>query len=89
MTSFNEIPMFSKEEYDHWKIRMQTHLSAQNDTMWFVITDGPMKITKINILVAISKGAPQTVKNPKVEWTAEYKKKENVDNVDNDILYKT
>ncbi|KZV30017.1 hypothetical protein F511_24800 [Dorcoceras hygrometricum] len=26
--------MFSKEEYDVWKIRMQAHLAAQDDDMW-------------------------------------------------------
>ncbi|KZV38544.1 hypothetical protein F511_20258 [Dorcoceras hygrometricum] len=40
--------MFSEEEYHDWKIRMQAHLAAQDDDMWFVITDGPMKIMKAN-----------------------------------------
>ncbi|XP_073130083.1 uncharacterized protein [Henckelia pumila] len=74
MTSFIKIPMFSKEDFDDWKIRMQAHLSALDDDMWFVITDGPLTITKFNTVVALSGGN---------------KKKENLDNVAKDILYKT
>ncbi|XP_073131639.1 uncharacterized protein [Henckelia pumila] len=57
--------------------------------MWFVITDGPLTITKINTVVAISGGGPQHIEKPRVEWTAEDKKKANLDNVAKDILYKT
>ncbi|KZV38661.1 hypothetical protein F511_32938 [Dorcoceras hygrometricum] len=35
--------MFTKKEYEVWKIRMQAHLAEQDDDMWFVITDEPMK----------------------------------------------
>ena len=52
MSSFNKIPMFSREDFDDWKIRMQAHLAAQDDDMWYVITDGPMKILKANTDVA-------------------------------------
>ncbi|XP_073057214.1 uncharacterized protein [Primulina eburnea] len=79
MASFNEIPMFSKEDYDDWKIRMQAPLAAQDDDMWYVITDGPMRILKVNTVA----------RKHKSEWTAEDKKKENLDNVAKDILYKT
>ncbi|XP_073138474.1 uncharacterized protein [Henckelia pumila] len=67
--------MFFKKDYDDLKIFMQAHLSAQDDGMWYVVIDGPMKITKINIAVAI--------------WTTEDKKKAKLDNVSKDILYKT
>ncbi|XP_073154113.1 uncharacterized protein [Henckelia pumila] len=89
MTSFSKIHMFSKEDFDDWKIRMQVHLSALNDDMWFVITDGPLSITKVNTAIAISGGGPQYIEKPRVEWTIEDKKKENLDNVAKDILYKT
>ncbi|KZV50837.1 hypothetical protein F511_20991 [Dorcoceras hygrometricum] len=46
--------MFAKEEYDVWKIRMQVHLEAQDDDIWFVITNGPMKIPKVNTALAIA-----------------------------------
>ncbi|XP_073152812.1 uncharacterized protein [Henckelia pumila] len=89
MTSFSKIHMFSKEDFDDWKIRMQAHLSALDDDMWFVITDRPITITKVNTIVAMSGGGPQYVEKPRVEWTAEDKKKANLDNVAKDILYKT
>ncbi|XP_073119904.1 uncharacterized protein [Henckelia pumila] len=57
--------------------------------MWFVITDGPLEITKVNTVVALSGGAPQYIEKPRIEWTAEDKKKANLDNVAEDILYKT
>ncbi|KZV54109.1 hypothetical protein F511_28868 [Dorcoceras hygrometricum] len=68
---------------------MQDHLAAQDDDMWFVITDGPIKITRPNIVVAISVGAAQWVDKLRTEWTIEDKKKANLDNMVKDILYKT
>ncbi|XP_073137639.1 uncharacterized protein [Henckelia pumila] len=56
--------------------------------MWFVITDEPLAITKINTAIALSGGVPQYIKKPKIEWIAEDKKKANLDNVAKDILYK-
>lgn len=53
--------MFSKEDFDDWKIIMKTHLAAQDYDMWFVITDGPIKIFKINTAVAITERAPQMI----------------------------
>ncbi|XP_073133380.1 uncharacterized protein [Henckelia pumila] len=89
MTSFSTIPMLSKEDFDDWKIRMQAHLSALDDDMWFVITDGTLAITKVNTAVALSGGGPQYIEKPRIEWTTEDKKKENLDNVKKYILYKT
>ncbi|XP_073121208.1 uncharacterized protein [Henckelia pumila] len=89
MTSFIKISMFSKEDFDDWKIRMQAHLSVLDDDMWFVITDGPLEITKVNTAIALSGGGPQYIEKPRIEWTAEDKKKANLDNVAKDILYKT
>lgn len=81
--------MFSKEDFDDWKIRMKAHLAALDDDMWFVISDGPIKIMKINTAAAISEGASQMTEKPRYEWTSEDKKKANLDNVAKDILYKT
>ncbi|KZV32581.1 hypothetical protein F511_37303 [Dorcoceras hygrometricum] len=88
-TSHNKIPMFSKEDYDDWKTRMQAHLAAQDDDMCSVITDGPMKIMKINIAFAMTDGAPKYVEKRRHEYTNEEKKKANLDNVARDILFKT
>ncbi|XP_073045958.1 uncharacterized protein [Primulina eburnea] len=68
---------------------MQAHLSAQDDDMWYVITEGPMKILKANTTVSITDGAPHRIEKPREEWTTEVKRKANLDNVANDILYKT
>ncbi|KZV40752.1 hypothetical protein F511_25604 [Dorcoceras hygrometricum] len=67
---------------------MQAHLLAQDDDMWFVITDGSMKIMKVNTAV-ISDGASRIVEKPRYEWKSEDKKKTNLDNVANDIIFKT
>ncbi|XP_075494801.1 uncharacterized protein LOC142532371 [Primulina tabacum] len=89
MASFNKIPMFSNEDYDDWKIRMQANLAAQDDDMWYIITDGPMKILKANKAAITTKGAPQMVETYRSEWTAEDKNKTNLDIIAKDILYKT
>ncbi|KZT75328.1 hypothetical protein F511_47647 [Dorcoceras hygrometricum] len=68
---------------------MQTHLAAQDDDMWSVITDGPMKIMKINIEFATTDGAPEYVEKRRHEYTNEEKNKANLDNVARDILHKT
>ncbi|KZV30454.1 hypothetical protein F511_23379 [Dorcoceras hygrometricum] len=49
--------MFSKEEYDVLKIKMQAHLAAHDDDMWFIIKDGPIKIMRPNTAVSMSVGA--------------------------------
>ena len=89
MTSFSKIPMFSKEDYNHWKIRMRAHLAAQHEDMWYVITNGPMKIMKVDTTNASIDGVPKMIEKPRHEWTTEDKKKDNLDIVAMDILYKT
>ncbi|XP_073024259.1 uncharacterized protein [Primulina eburnea] len=88
MSSFNKISMFTREDFDDWNIRMQDHLATQDDDIWYVITDGPRKILKENTVVAITDGAPHRIEKPRDEWTAEDKRKSNLDNVAKDILYK-
>ncbi|XP_075483686.1 uncharacterized protein LOC142523840 [Primulina tabacum] len=68
---------------------MQAHLAAQDDDMWYVITDGQMKILKMNTAAITTEGAPQMVEKHRSEWTDEDKKKENLDNVAKYIIYKT
>ncbi|KZV53543.1 hypothetical protein F511_19480 [Dorcoceras hygrometricum] len=88
-TSHNKIPLFSREDYDDWKIRMQAHLFAQDDEMWTVITEGPLKIMKPNLAFAITNGEPQFLEKARHEYTSDVMKKANLDNVARDILYKT
>ncbi|XP_075497824.1 uncharacterized protein LOC142535171 [Primulina tabacum] len=68
---------------------MQAHLAAQNNGMGYLITDGPMKIVKVNPVVAITEAAPQMVEKHQSEWTAEDKKMANPNNFVKDIFYKT
>ncbi|KZV15607.1 hypothetical protein F511_41045 [Dorcoceras hygrometricum] len=88
-TSHNKIPLFSKEDYDDWKIRMQAHLATEDDEMWAVITEGPLKIMKLNLAFAIPNGEPQFLEKSRHEYTSEDKKRANLNNVARDILYKT
>ncbi|XP_073063985.1 uncharacterized protein [Primulina eburnea] len=81
--------MFSKEDFDDWKIRMQAHLAAQDDDKWFIITDGPLKFLRPNTAIAVIDGEPQMVEKHRSEWTGKDKMKVNLDNVAKDILYKT
>ncbi|KZV55128.1 hypothetical protein F511_27736 [Dorcoceras hygrometricum] len=81
--------MFSREDYDDWKIRMQAHLAAMDDEMWTVITEGPLKIMKPNLAVAVTNGEPRYLEKPRHEYTNDDRKKSNLDNVARDILYKT
>ncbi|XP_073304177.1 uncharacterized protein [Primulina huaijiensis] len=69
---------------------MQAHLAAQDDDMWYVIIDGPMKIMKANTVVALTDGAPHRIdQKPRDQWTSEDKRKANLNNVAKDIQYKT
>ncbi|XP_073300264.1 uncharacterized protein [Primulina huaijiensis] len=88
MSSFNKIPMFSRQDFYDWKIRMKAHLAAQDDDLWYVITEAPMRILKANTAVAITEGAPHRIEKPRDEWTAEDKRKANLDSVAKNILYK-
>ncbi|XP_047314133.1 uncharacterized ABC transporter ATP-binding protein C825.01-like [Impatiens glandulifera] len=62
----------NEENYVVWKARVHAHLAAIDDDMWFIITNGPIKIEKARF-----------------EWTSDDKRKNNLDNVAKDILYKT
>ena len=46
MTTSYKLPMFSKENFNIWKARMKSHLAALDDDMWYVVTNGPIKIMK-------------------------------------------
>lgn len=59
------------------------------DDMFYVIDDDQIKILKANKVVSLTKGAPQMVEKHQLEWTADDKKKTNLDNVSSDILYKS
>ncbi|XP_047331570.1 uncharacterized protein LOC124935161 [Impatiens glandulifera] len=75
-----------RENYNIWKIGMQAHLSVIDDDMWYVITDGPIKI---QTSTTSTEGILEIKDKPRSEWTTEEKKKNNLDNMVKDILYKT
>ena len=87
--SVSKLLAFSIAGYDEWKIRMHAHLASINDEMWSVIEDGPIEITKVNTDAAVAAGAPQIVPKPKAEWTAEDRKRANLDNMARNVLYQT
>ncbi|KZV44675.1 hypothetical protein F511_40174 [Dorcoceras hygrometricum] len=60
-----------------------------DDDMWYVITEGPLKIMKPNLAIAVTSGEPKFLPKTRQEYTNEDKKKANLDNVAKDILFKT
>ncbi|XP_031124300.1 uncharacterized protein LOC116027010 [Ipomoea triloba] len=80
--------LFSLDKFDDWKIRMQVYLSALHDEMWEVISDGPIKILKVNPSSEQSSTTPSYISKQKVEWTPEDRIRNNLDNIAMDILFK-
>ncbi|XP_047339897.1 uncharacterized protein LOC124943438 [Impatiens glandulifera] len=87
-TIINRIPMFFRENYDNWKLRMQAYLAALDNDIWYVITDDPIKIMKASSTTTPD-GTPEMKEKPWSEWKAEDNRKNNLDNMEKDILYKT
>ncbi|KAL8542500.1 hypothetical protein ACS0TY_003386 [Phlomoides rotata] len=85
----SKVHMFSAEDYDDWKIRMQAHLSAMNDEMWSIIEDGPIVIEKPNTSNDLTTKTVQVIPKPKKEWTDEDKRRANLDNVAKNTIYHT
>ncbi|KAL8463207.1 hypothetical protein ACS0TY_034010 [Phlomoides rotata] len=65
----SKVLMFSAEDYDDWKIRMQAHLSAMNDKMWLIIDDRPIVIQKTNTSNDQTTETKQVIPKPRKEWT--------------------
>ncbi|XP_047331282.1 uncharacterized protein LOC124934825 [Impatiens glandulifera] len=89
MSLLNNIPILTEKDYDEWKIMMHAHLAAIDDDMWYVITDGPMKIQTVSTVTTSNDGAHEMKKKPRYEWTTEDIRIANLDNVAKDTLYKT
>ncbi|XP_047337548.1 uncharacterized protein LOC124941289 [Impatiens glandulifera] len=68
---------------------MQAHLAAQDDDMWYVIIDSPMKILKVSTTTTTTEDALEMWEKPRYEWIAKENRKTNLDNVAKDVLYKT
>ncbi|KAL6531971.1 hypothetical protein OROGR_013941 [Orobanche gracilis] len=86
----NKVPMFSVNEFDDWRIRMEAHLAAMHEEMIFVIQEGPIKIMKVNPAARIE-GQPHTemLEKDRDQWTTDDRKRANLDNVAKNALFVT
>ncbi|KAL6578913.1 hypothetical protein OROMI_009129 [Orobanche minor] len=85
----SRLPVFSVDEYDIWKIRMQAHLSSIHDDMWKIIEEGPFIFQKDNTPEEIAAGKPAKIPMKRTEMSADDRKLANLDNRARDILYQT
>ncbi|KAL6521415.1 hypothetical protein OROGR_017984 [Orobanche gracilis] len=85
----SRLSVFSVDEYDIWKIRMQAHLSSIHDDMWTVIEEGPFIFEKDNSPEEIAAGKPTKIPLKRSEMSTEERKLANLDNRARDILYQT
>lgn len=60
---------------------MHAHLSAQDNSIWYAIIDGPTKILKAKTVTAIFEDASKMVEKHWSGWTGEDKKNANLNNV--------
>ena len=81
--------MRSLPNYDEWKIRMQVHLAAMTNEMWDVIQYGPIIIQKENPEHAHDPNAPRFLPKDRAEWNTEDRRRSNLDNQANDVLYRS
>ncbi|XP_031108439.1 uncharacterized protein LOC116012908 [Ipomoea triloba] len=81
--------MFNLDKFDDWKVRMQAHLSAIQNEMLDVITDGLIQILEVNPNRA-AEGSTTREMRPKEKFslTTKERTRANLDNIARDILYK-
>ena len=60
-TSMNKPPLFDGNDYQYWKFRMQIFTTSLDSDIWYIIENGPFKITKVE--------DGETVEKPRSEWT--------------------
>ena len=80
--------LFDLSRFDDWKTRMLAYLSALHDEMVEVISTGPVKILMVNTAAEQTKDTPKYVPKPKEEWTSDDRKRNNLDNIAKDILFR-
>lgn len=73
--------LFSLDKLDDSRIRMQ----ALDDEIWEVIYDDQIEILKVNTTYLLSSIAPPYVSKSRSEWTPDNRKRNNLDNIVNDI----
>ncbi|KAL8463319.1 hypothetical protein ACS0TY_034102 [Phlomoides rotata] len=82
------LSVFSVDNYDIWKFRMEAHLVSIHDEMWEVMENGPIIVTWPNTTLGGDPTQPLSVHVPKPskEFTSEERKRANLDRVANNIL---
>ncbi|KAL8514148.1 hypothetical protein ACS0TY_013320 [Phlomoides rotata] len=82
------LPIFSVENYDIWKFRMEAHLGSIHDEMWDVMENGPIIVTWPNTTLGGDPTQPIGVQVPKPsrKFTYEKRQRANLDQVANNIL---
>ncbi|KAL6587807.1 hypothetical protein OROMI_000785 [Orobanche minor] len=86
----NKVLMFSINEFDDWRIRMEVHLAAMHEEMIFVIQDGPIKTMKVNTTARVEGQEHDVyVEKDRDQWTADDRKRANLDNVAKNTLFVT
>ena len=80
--------LFDLSRFDDWKTRMLAYLSALHDEMAEVIKTGPVKIVMVNTAAEQTKDTPKYVPKPREEWTSDDRKRNNLDNIAKDILFR-
>ena len=90
MTSHGQLPVFTVESFDGWKIRMKAFLASVHDEMLDVITSGPIIPMKNNdLLFTVDGSRLGRIVKPKEEYDNTDRKRANLDNLCKSILFQS
>ncbi|KAD7477820.1 hypothetical protein E3N88_00956 [Mikania micrantha] len=70
--TLNKPPMFTLDDYDTWKVRMEGFIRNQDFKLWKLVMEGPF----IPIIVAVGTGGAPVPKDPSLYSDEDYKKME-------------
>lgn len=79
--------MFSVNKFEEQKIPMHAHMAIMHDKMLDVHFEGLIIIIKVN-LAAREADTPSIIPKPKMEWTTEDRRTNNLNNIAKDLLFK-
>ena len=87
--AFSRVPKLTESNYNSWKVKAFAYLCACDDEMCDIISDGPIRIFKV---ITRATGATEAtpdgyVEKPKHEWSADERRRANLDNVGRNALY--
>ena len=90
MSTHGQLPVFSVESFDSWKIRMRAFLASIHDEMLDVITTGPLIPMKDNdALFQLDGNRERRIVKPKDEYDNTDRKRANLDNLCKSTLYQS